>query len=125
MYKKVKKVLTEGRCLGSAEIIVYHAQKGPKADQVKVFLSDERVSFMIEEPMKRKWPVILHIEFASLDGGNRNSYLKTFRNLLNTYPNHPFVLMHMGQLDFSNVEKLLANNQNIYFMISHCDPVTV
>ena len=45
--------------------------------------------------------------------------------MLTQHPNHPFVLIHMGQLDHLAVRKLINSHDNIYFIASHSNPVVV
>jgi predicted TIM-barrel fold metal-dependent hydrolase len=43
--------------------------------------------------------------------------------LLDRYPEHPFVLIHMGQLDHVAVYQLIEAYKNIYFITSHANPI--
>ena len=44
--------------------------------------------------------------------------------LLEEHPDHPFVLIHMGQLQTDKVRRLIESYNNIYFMTSQATPVT-
>ncbi|MBA7708089.1 hypothetical protein ES703_116976 [subsurface metagenome] len=43
--------------------------------------------------------------------------------LLIRYPEHPFVLIHMGQLNHIAVRQLIEAHENIYFITSHSNPI--
>jgi predicted TIM-barrel fold metal-dependent hydrolase len=42
-----------------------------------------------------------------------------FEALLAKNPEHPFVLIHMGQLDLLDVRRLIEAYENLYFITSH------
>jgi hypothetical protein len=44
---------------------------------------------------------------------------------LSQYPQHPFVLMHMAQLDVSDAAALLEDHRNIMFFTSHANTLVV
>jgi len=123
-YKSINKRLSKGSFVGAAEILSFHAQKGDKAPKVAVKLTDERITFLVEESIRRAWPVTIHIEFAALDANDKESFMTDLCDMLNRYQKHPFTLIHMGQLPHSDVEKLIHDHNNIYFLTSHADPVT-
>ena len=124
-YKNVRKQIETGEFVGAAEILVFHAQKGNKAPKVAVDLADERVSLLLTESLSQDWPVVIHIEFASLHGRERQRYMDGLSSLLEKHPRHPFVLIHMGQLHHQQVQELIAHHPNLYFLTSHTDSVTV
>ena len=124
-YKEVSKQIKAGKFVGAAEILLFHAQKGNKAPKVAVDFADERVSLLVTESLSRDWPVVIHIEFASLNGRERQHYLDGMSSLLEKHPNHPFVLIHMGQLQHQQVQELIEHHPNLYLLTSHTDPVTV
>lgn len=111
--------------MGAAEILVFHAQKGNKANEVAVDLADRRISLLLSESLRQGWPVVIHIEFASLRGQERQRQMDRFNSLLEKHPSHPFVLIHMGQLQPKQVEESIKRHPNIFFLTSHADPVTV
>ena len=47
------------------------------------------------------------------------------KDLLLRYPEHPFVLVHMGQLDYVDVRQLIEAHPNIHFTTSHSHPFIV
>ena len=124
-YKRVRKQIETGKFIGAAEILVFHAQKGNKAPEVEVDLTDDRVSLLLTESLSQDWPLIIHIEFGSLHGQERQRYMNGLKSLLEQYPKHPFVLIHMGQLLHDQVQELIEHHPNVYFLTSHTDPETV
>lgn len=104
-----------------AEVLLYHAQKGInqiRAPEVIVFPDDKRVLTAFEVAQKREWPFILHIEFRRA-GSLADEFMTKFEALLDKYPIYPFLLIHMGQLNHSEVERLIEAHRNIYFITSH------
>jgi predicted TIM-barrel fold metal-dependent hydrolase len=104
-----------------AEVLLYHAQKGInqiRAPEVIVFPDDKRVQTALKVAQKRNWPFILHIEFRRA-GSLAGEFMTKFEALLDKHANYPFVLIHMGQLNHSEVERLIAAHTNIYFITSH------
>ena len=45
--------------------------------------------------------------------------------LLKANPDHPFALNHLGQLTAPEVQRLITNHQNIYFLTAHTNPVII
>lgn len=124
-YKKIRKQINSEGFVGMAEILIFHAKKGNKAPEVAVDLTDERVSLLLSESFSKGWPIIIHIEFASLHGRERQRYMDEFNSLLEKHPMHPFVLIHMGQLSNEQVHGLIERHSNLYFLTSHTDPIVV
>ena len=124
-YKMVRKQIETGKFAGAAELLIFHARKGNKASEVAIGLNDKRVSVLLVESLNQSWPVIIHIEFASLHGPEKQQYMEDLNLLLEKYPDHPFVLIHMGQLNHQQVQQLIEHHPNLYFLASHTDPVTV
>lgn len=123
-FRQVRKQIETGKFVGASEILVFHAQKGEKASEVSVDLSDDRVSVLLNESLSQNWPFIIHIEFGSLNGPERQGHMDELEILLNQHPAHPFILIHMGQLNHHQVQELIERHSNIYFLTSHTDPVT-
>lgn len=104
-----------------AEVLMYHAQKGlrrVRAPQVIVYPDDERVRVALKYAMKKKWPFVVHIEFRRA-GSLRDEFMKKLEALLISYQKHPFILIHMGQLDHVDVRKLIEAHDNISFITAH------
>lgn len=117
----LKKQVNMPQFRAMAEVLMYHAQKGLnriRAPQVIVHPDDERIQVTLKYAIKKKWPLVVHIEFRRM-GPQRDKFMNTFEALLIRYRKHPFILMHMGQLNHDEVRKLIEANNNIYFITSH------
>ena len=123
-YKKLKKQVNSGRFSAMAELLIFHAQKGGKADEVRISVDDKRIQKSLEYAVEQGWPFVVHFEFASLRGSDREDYMNGLKELLNSQPEHPFALIHMGQLPLEDVAVLIKAHNNIYFLTSHADPVS-
>lgn len=51
-YKKIKKQIKSDGFNAMSEVLLYHAQKGDKADEVIIYPDDERVEFLLDEAKK-------------------------------------------------------------------------
>ncbi|MCK4743877.1 MAG: amidohydrolase family protein [Sulfuriflexus sp.] len=122
-YKKLRKRAKSGRYAAMAEILIYHAQKGNKADEVNVELSDPRVDAVLQVCLEKNWPMTLHIEFSSVHGNLRSQIMRDMEAFISKQPEQPFALIHMGQLNADEVKRLIERHSNLYFMTSHTNPV--
>jgi predicted TIM-barrel fold metal-dependent hydrolase len=122
-YKKLNKQLTMDGFGAMAEVIMWHARKGDKAPEVIVPPDDRRVAAALDGALKHGWPFIAHIEFAA-SGRDRTVFMEKFEALLKKHPDHPFVLIHMGQLEIKDVSRLVAVYPNIYFIAAHSNPIS-
>ncbi len=106
---------------GVAELLLYHAVKqGPntKVAGLRSFtFNNEKVAMVTDVAERNKWPILLHIEFRA-SGSRRQSYMENLEKHLKNHPNLPMVMMHMGQLDPEEVERLILRHINIHFAIS-------
>lgn len=124
-YKVLTREVASGRFGAIAELLMYHAAKGTKADKVVVYPNDERVHTALKHARKKDWPLVVHIEFASLSRDERTKFMKILEKMLDKYPKHPFVMIHMGQLGADDVRQLIGSHNNVYFMTSHTNPVAI
>lgn len=124
-YNKMHKQLASGDFRAMAEVLLYHAQKGDRAPEVMVYPEDERVQFALQEAKARGWPFVIHIEFRSLEGRTRERFMLSMKQMMLSHQDHPFVLIHMGQLNPAEVESLIDDHENIHFMTSHANPVFI
>ena len=108
-----------------AEVLMYHAQKGNKAPEYIVYPNDKRVRAALTQAKKKGWPLVVHIEFASLSGGEKIKYMEQIELLLTQNPEHPFVMIHMGQLRSNDVRRLIDLHKNISFMTSQTSPSAI
>lgn len=124
-YKKMNKQLRDGRFKAIAEILLYHAQKGDKAPEVMVYPYDPRVEFALHAAIEHHWPFVIHIEFASLQGKQRQQFMRGMKNLLADNAQHPIVLNHLGQLSTSELAPLLQQYPNLYVLTAHANPAII
>jgi predicted TIM-barrel fold metal-dependent hydrolase len=112
-----------------AEVLIFHHIKRNKkgkvvAPEVAYPLDHEKVRAALAVTLERGWPFIAHIEFASL-GFERDSYMAGSEAMLDAHPDHPFILIHLGQLDPGEIARLIAAHANISFITAHSNPITV
>jgi len=127
-YKRLNKQLAMPQFGAMAEVIMWHAEKGnplrPKAPEAVVHPDDERVQVALTAAIERGWPFVAHIEFSAA-GSDSDLFMEKFEVQLRQHTNHPFVLIHMGQLEANEVRQLIETHRNVYFLTSHCNPITV
>jgi len=124
-YRMLHRQVDSGLYHAMAEVLLYHAMKGDLADEVVVYPDDERVQAALEGAKKNHWPLVLHIEFASLGIGQRQKFFNGLEKFLDHHSDYPVALIHMGQLSAPNVKKLIERHGNIYFLTSHSNTVAV
>lgn len=122
-YKKLRKRDASGKFGAIAEVLMYHAQKGDKADEVKIWPDDKRVKTCIDVAKSNRWPLVAHIEFAALSKSRRKKFMRKLEFLLKDNRNLPVVLIHIGQLESDAAKQLIEKHSNVYFMTSHTNPV--
>jgi len=106
------------------EAILFHAQKGKKAPKIEVAIDSPQSQLLLDIALEKNWPYIAHYEFAAA-GWDKSDYMAAFEKMVAAHPNHPFVLIHMGQLGSDDAKRLLAVHTNVYFITSHSNPVTI
>ena len=109
------------------EVLMYHAEKFNRArksvaPEYAILPDDERVQTALGIALRKQWPLVAHIEFAST-GSKRSLFMEQFEAMAASHPDHPFVLIHMGQLDVIGVRKLIERHSNVYFMTSRATPI--
>jgi predicted TIM-barrel fold metal-dependent hydrolase len=124
-YKTLERDVGSGQFGAISELLMYHAQKGQRAPEVAVYPNDDRVQAALTLVKKKKWPLVVHIEFASLSESEKTKYMEQLEAMLNKNADHPFVMIHMGQLRSGDVQRLLDAYKNVYFMTSHANPVVI
>lgn len=117
--KSVQAQINSGRFRAMAEILLYHAKKGDKAPEVRAYPEDERVKFVLAAALERRWPFVVHIEFASLSPLDRERFMAGFEALLQEYPKLPFLLNHMGQLQPPEAARLIRAHANFHLLTAH------
>jgi len=124
-FKQLAKQVESGKFNAMAELLVFHAQKGDKAAEVKITLDDKRITTALDYAKQQGWPFVVHIEFASLRGTERHDYLEKLNQFIDANKPHPIVMIHMGQLPAVDVAALIKAHSNVYFLTSHADTVSV
>ncbi len=122
--KLIKMQVNNPQYRAMGEAILYHAKKGKKAPEIDVAANSPQAQFLLDLAIKRNWPFIAHYEFSAA-GWNKSDYIKDFEAMASSHPEHPFVLIHMGQLDADEAKRLIDTHQNVYFIMSHSNPVTL
>jgi len=124
-YEKLEAQVASGGFSAMAEVLLYHAQKGDKAPEYVVYPEDERVCAALKYAIYNHWPFVVHIEFASLYGKNKKRFMESLEGMLYQYPEHPFILTHMGQLKPSECRRLIEEHKNLYFHTGWTNPMAV
>lgn len=124
-YKKIKKQVKSKRFRAMSEVILYHVQKGEYAAEVIVYPEDKRVATVLNATIEQGWPLVLHIEFAAINGKMRETFYRQMESLVAANPEHPFCMMHMGQLKPNEVAELINKHKNLYFLTAHATPMAI
>ena len=124
-YKAISKQADSGRFNAIAELHLYHSKGGANATHVEVDISDKRVSAAFDIARENDWPFIIHIEFSALSGNKKAQYMEDMKDFLRKHQDHPVALIHMGQLNPDEVKALIGEHENIYFLTSHSNSITV
>jgi len=109
--------------MGLQELLLYHAAKvNPQgievAPEIVVCAQDRRIEHAVAIAKVKGYPITLHYEFRFLNEGKRRKYFADMVKLLRAHPDQAFALMHMGQLDTVDVERLIKDHANVYFHLS-------
>jgi len=107
-----------------AETILFHAKKGKKAPRIQVKAGSPQNEKLLIIAAHNRWPFVAHYEFSAA-GWDKGKLLEQFEAMVEDYPRLPFVLIHMGQLDSKEARRLIDAHPNVYFMMSHSNPITV
>ncbi|MEP4380583.1 MAG: amidohydrolase family protein [Alphaproteobacteria bacterium] len=105
-----------------AEVILWHAKKGHMAPEQITSINTPQAQMALRTAVERGWPFIFHYEFAAA-GDARGTIVAEMEETLRAHPDHPFALIHMGQLDAAAAARLLAAHGNLHFMVSHANPI--
>jgi predicted TIM-barrel fold metal-dependent hydrolase len=124
-YRALQAQVASGKYSAIAEILLYHAKKGSKAPEVVVYPDDRRVLTALSYAVENQWPFVIHIEFASLHGEKKKRFKQSMETMLDSHPELPFVLSHMGQLGPDECRRLIQAHSNIYFHTGWSNPAAV
>jgi len=106
------------------EAILFHAKKGKKAPEISVMADSPQNRMLLNIALKKGWPFIAHYEFRAAKG-KRAKHLAALRAMMRKHSDHPFVLIHMGQLGSKETKQLIADFPNVYFIMSHSNPISI
>jgi Tat protein secretion system quality control protein TatD with DNase activity len=123
-YDKIEQQLATGRFRALGEVLYYHAAKGNVAPEYSVLPTAPQSVYLLSVARDNHWPLIVHIEFAAL-GPEKDVWMQRLEELLSSNPDINFPMIHMGQLEANDVERLLSIHPNIFFMVSHSNTVTI
>ncbi len=121
-YSRLSGQLDSGRFGAMAEVLLWHDSSGGRFQEIRVDFDDALVRAAFDGARRKGWPFIIHIEFAALTADGRRSYMANLEAFLRKNPDHPFVMIHMGQLQAEPVARLLEAHPNLHFMTSHASP---
>ncbi len=125
LYKKLLKSQTDNPVFKAiAEVILFHAAKGNKAPAIEVSATSPQNLMALKAAKKKGWPFVLHYEFAAA-GWDKKDLMTEMEALVAEHADHPFLLIHMGQLDAEEVARLIGAHPNLSFMTSHSNPVSI
>jgi len=124
-YETLKRQVASGRYSAMAEVLLYHAQKGSKAPEYIVYPEDDRVQAPLKYAVNNHWPFVVHIEFGSLNGEKRKRFIESLQSMIEQYPEHAFVLTHVGQLEAAECLRLIKIHANLHFHTGWTNPVAV
>jgi predicted TIM-barrel fold metal-dependent hydrolase len=118
-----------GKFKAIAEMLLYHAEKFSNgisvAPEVMVRPTDPKVEAVINACAQLNCPVILHIEFGSLENdygaGIRTQFMNELIQILTSYSNQKFLLAHVAELYPEQCRNLIEAHQNIYFATNYKD----
>jgi len=108
--------------VGLAELILWHAKKGNKAPKWEISILSPQATEAIDAAMTRGWPVILHYEFRA-SKELKEALMAQMESVLRKHPNHPFLLIHAGQLSPKEVRTLFQSHENLSLMLSWTNPI--
>lgn len=128
-YRQLDEQFSQPEFKAMSEIILVHAPKGKRAPEAIVAANSPQVTEVIRRAVAKGWPVVLHYEFRWLatryGASARAGRIAELKSLASEHPQHPFALIHMGQLDASDVVDLIEAHPNLVFLTSHANSLSV
>jgi predicted TIM-barrel fold metal-dependent hydrolase len=123
-YRALGKQVRSGKFRAMAEVLMWHSGcPNDKCPSVIVRSGDKRVRAALKAALAKGWPFVVHIEFGSLSGSWMSRFMGDLKGMLDANPEHPFALIHMGQLEPGEVRKLIEAHKNIYFLAAHSNAI--
>jgi predicted TIM-barrel fold metal-dependent hydrolase len=109
-----------------AEVISTHAamrnQYFELAKSVEILPSDAWIQAAVRLAEKKNWPFLIHIEFRHI-GKRKALFMEKLEALIAAHLALPVGLMHIGQLEAPDVDRLIKKYPNVFFMLSMTNPV--
>lgn len=109
-----------------AEIILTHAaMRNPYfslGQDIEIPPSNHQARTAAALAKRKNWPLLLHIEFRYIRG-RKALFMEELEKLLAEDRGLPVGLMHMGQLEAKEAERLIGKHPNVFFMLSMANPV--
>ena len=126
--KRFKNKATENKIdyAGYGEILVQHAPHNNQKLEwhgVNYDLKNEGILKIIDFIIQDDKPIILHIELNDYENDSKK-ILNQLIKLSSRHPKNNFLLIHMGQVEFSEAERIINNTENIHFITSLADNET-
>tara|TARA_Y100000588_G_scaffold394086_1_gene512758 strand:- start:3469 stop:4551 length:1083 start_codon:yes stop_codon:yes gene_type:complete len=115
------------QAVGFGEIVVQHADHFHEeltVDGIQSDLESFRIQRAISIILKRKKPVILHLELNDSEDSSVK-ILYQLKRLLKKNPDRKFILIHMAQATVSEARSLIEDFSNIYFLTSRTNALQV
>ncbi len=120
-YTQLQKRLDNPTFQAMAELILWHSAKGDRAGKRVVEPDAPQVQAALDGALRKGWPLVMHIEFADARH-DKKPFMVKMTQLLSSYPDHPFALIHMGQLPPDEVQRLIEAYSNLFFITSKASP---
>ena len=125
-YRTLGKQVISGKFRAMAKVLMWHSGcRNDKCPSVEVRSGDKRVRAALKGAMAKGWPFVVHIEFGSLEDSSRDDFMGNLKGMLDANPEHPFALIHMGQLEPGDVRKLIKAHKKIHSLAAHSNTVAV
>jgi predicted TIM-barrel fold metal-dependent hydrolase len=121
-YSSFNNQLRHPEYVGLAELILWHAKKGNKAPKWEISILSPQATEAIDAALSRDWPVILHYEFRA-SKELKEALMAQMESVLRKHPDHPFLLIHAGQLSPKEVRALFQSHENLSLMLSWTNPI--
>jgi len=111
-----------------AEIILTHAAMRNAyfslGGDIEILPGEHQTRTAAALARRKGWPMLLHIEFRYI-GQRKAIFMEELERLLANHRDLPVGLMHMGQLEPEEAERLVKSHPNAFFMLSWANPVGV
>jgi len=107
-----------------AESMLFHARKANKPAEIVVKARSPQNQLLIDLAKALHTPFVAHYEFGGARA-DKARYIREFEVMVDSNKKVPFVLIHMGQLKADEARLLIKAHPNVYFMMSHSNPLSI